>query len=204
MFFQLLAQKGIAVWVCDNRSASGKGAESAWPCYLKLGETELADIEDGLAWLKQQPWVDSARIGISGWSYGGFMTSYALTHSKSFCMGIAGGSVTDWLNYDSIYTERYMRLPKNNEKGYAETSVVKAAKDLHGALLLIHGAMDDNVHPANTRQLAHELMKAGLLFQEVFYGGQRHSIASRESALVLHWRKTMLDFIERHLLRAEG
>jgi dipeptidyl-peptidase-4 len=150
MYNQLLAQKGIIVWVCDNRSASGKGAESTWAAYKRLGETELADIEDGLAWLKQQPWVDGTRIGINGWSYGGFMTSYALTHSTSFAMGIAGGSVTDWTLYDSVYTERFMRMPQNNPDGYERTSVIKAAKNLSGKLLLIHGLIDDNVHAQNT------------------------------------------------------
>jgi dipeptidyl-peptidase-4 len=200
LFGQLLAARGIVVWVCDNRSASGQGQVSEAACFQHLGESELADIEDGLAWLKSQPWIDAARIGIGGWSYGGFMTTYALTHSKSFCMGVAGGSVTDWHNYDSIYTERYMRLPKNNEKGYDETSVVKAAKDLHGALLLVHGAMDDNVHAANTRQLAHALQKEQQPFQVQFFAGQRHSIEARETKLIRYWRMTMLDFIDRYLL----
>jgi dipeptidyl-peptidase-4 len=202
MFGQLLAAHGIVVWVCDNRSASGQGQVSAATCYQRFGESELADIEDGLAWIKSQLWVDAAHIGIGGWSFGGFMTSYALTHSKTFCMGVAGGSVTDWHNYDSIYTERYMRLPKNNEKGYDETSVVKAARDLHGALLLIHGAMDDNVHPANSRQLAHELQKEQKPFQQMFYAGQRHGIS--DPKLVRHWRQTALDFIERNLLGKRG
>ena len=204
MFGQLLAARGIVVWVCDNRSASGQGQVSAATSYMHLGESELLDIEDGLAWLKSQPWVDAARIGISGWSFGGFMTTYALTHSKSFCMGIAGGSVTDWHNYDSIYTERYMRLPKNNEKGYDESSVVRAAKDLHGALLLVHGAMDDNVHPANTRQLANELQKEQKSFQLQFFAGQRHGIDPKETKLVHYWRMTMLDFIDRYLLGKRG
>jgi dipeptidyl-peptidase 4 len=95
LYHQLLAQRGIAVWICDNRSASGKGAESAWVAYKRLGETELADIEECLGYLKRQPWVDATRVGIGGWSYGGFMASYALTHSTSFAMGIAGGSVMD-------------------------------------------------------------------------------------------------------------
>jgi dipeptidyl-peptidase 4 len=202
MFGQLLAARGIVVWVCDNRSASGQGQLSEATCFQRLGEGELADIEDGLAWLKSQPWIDAARIGIGGWSYGGFMTSYALTHSKSFCMGIAGGPVTDWHNYDSIYTERYMRLPKNNEKGYDETSVVRAAKDLHGALLLVHGAMDDNVHPANTRQLAHELQKEQKPFQEMLYAGQRHGFTNPQQ--IRHWRMTALAFVERHLLGRNG
>ena len=112
MYHQLLAQKGIIVWICDNRTASGKGIESAWPVYRNFGELELRDIEDGLSWLKQQPYVDGSRIGIHGWSYGGYMTSYALTHSTSFVMGIAGGTVADWRDYDTVYTERYMGLPR--------------------------------------------------------------------------------------------
>ena len=132
MFNQFLAQQGIVVWICDNRSASGKGAESAWHAYKRLGESELADIEDGIAWLKQQPWVDATRIGINGWSYGGFMTSYALTHSKSFAMGIAGGSVTDWHLYDSIYTERFMLMPQNNPDGYERTSVSRPRRTSRG------------------------------------------------------------------------
>ena len=104
---------------CDNRTASGKGAVSAWPVYKNFGESELRDIEDGIAWLKaaalhrRQP-----RSMLSGWSYGGFMTAYALTHSKTFAAGIAGGPVTDWRDYDSIYTERYMLMPQNNPEGY--------------------------------------------------------------------------------------
>lgn len=198
MFFQLLAQRGIAVWVCDNRTASGKGAQSAWPCYLQLGVQELADIEDGLDWLAKQGWADMERVGIGGWSYGGFMTSYALTHSKRFKAGIAGGSVTAWNDYDSIYTERFMKTPKNNAAGYAKTSVVAAAKELHGALLLVHGAIDDNVHPGNTQRLAYALQQAGKPFDLQLYAKSRHGVS--DPKLNLHWRKTMLAFLEEQLL----
>ena len=201
MFLQLVAQQGIVVWVCDNRSASGKGIESTWACYQKFGESELADIEDGLAWLKKQPWVDGDRIGIYGWSFGGFMTSYALTHSKSFAMGIAGGSVTDWRNYDSVYTERYMKTPEHNKEGYDRTSVVAAAKDLHGELLLIHGAIDDNVHPQSTMQLAYALQKAGKPFRMMLYPKSRHGVADPQQ--VKHLQGAMLDFIRETLLKKE-
>jgi dipeptidyl-peptidase-4 len=201
MFLQLVAQQGIVVWVCDNRSASGKGLESTWACYQKFGESELADIEDGLAWLKKHPWIDGDRIGISGWSFGGFMTSYALTHSKSFAMGIAGGSVTDWHNYDSVYTERYMKTPEHNKDGYARTSVVAAAKDLHGELFLIHGAIDDNVHPQNTSQLVYALQKAGKPFRMMLYPKSRHGVADPQQ--VKHLQGAMLDFIRETLLRKE-
>lgn len=198
MYLQMLAQKGILVWICDNRSASGKGAESTWVNYRRLGETELQDIEDGLDWLKRQPWVDGSRIGINGWSYGGFMVSYALTHSKSFAMGIAGGTVADWRDYDSIYTERYMLMPQNNPEGYKAAAPRFAAKNLHGNLLLIHGAIDDNVHPQNTMQLAYELQKAGKPFRLMLYPKSRHGVT--DPALVKHMRGMMLDFITENLL----
>ena len=197
MFYQLLAQRGVIVWVIDNRTASGKGAVSTWPVYQRFGELELRDIEDGVAWLTEQPYVDSARIGIEGWSYGGFMTSYALTHSDSFVMGISGGTVSDWRDYDTIYTERYMRTPQNNPEGYRRSSPRFNAADLHGALLLIHGTMDDNVHLQNTLQFVYELQKAGKQFELMLYPRSRHGISDRE--LNTHLRHTMLDFILEHL-----
>ena len=123
---------------------------SAWSAYRKLGVQELKDLEEAAAWLAAQPWADASRIGLNGTSYGGFMTAFALTHSKVFSAGIAGAPVTDWRDYDSIYTERYMDTPQENPEGYEITSVVKAAAELHGRLLLIHGAIDDNVHVRNT------------------------------------------------------
>ncbi len=200
MYHQLLAQKGIIVWICDNRTASSKGIQSAWPVYRNFGELELGDIEDCLDWLKSHDWVDASRIGIHGWSFGGYMTSYALTHSRSFVMGIAGGSVTDWRSYDSVYTERFMGLPSDNEEGYRRSAPRWAAANLHGALLLIHGAIDENVHPANTVQFAYELQKAQKPFELMLYPKSRHGIT--DPHLVKHMRSMMLAFTERHLLAA--
>lgn len=197
MWHQLLAQKGYIVWICDNRTASGKGLESTWPVYKNFGELELRDLEDGLTWLKSQPYVDASRIGIWGWSYGGYLTSYALTHSKSFKIGVAGGSVTDWRNYDSIYTERYMLTPQNNPEGYKKSSAVHAAKDLHGKILLIHGAIDDNVHMSNTIQFAYELQKAGKQFQLMLYPKSRHSVT--DPILIKHMRSMITEFILTNL-----
>ena len=197
MWHQMLAQKGYIIWVCDNRTASGKGLESTWDVYKNFGELELKDIEDGLSWLKGQQYVDGSRIGIWGWSYGGFMTSYALTHSKSFKMGIAGGTVTDWRDYDSIYTERYMKTPQNNPEGYKKSSPVHAAKDLHGKLLLIHGAIDDNVHMQNTIQFVYELQKAGKQFELMLYPKSRHGVT--DPLLLKHMRQMMTDFIVENL-----
>jgi dipeptidyl-peptidase-4 len=197
MWHQLLAQKGYIIWVCDNRTASGKGIESTWPAYKNLGELELRDLEDGLSWLKSQQYVDGARIGLWGWSYGGFMTSYALTHSQTFKIGIAGGTVSDWRNYDSIYTERYMGTPQNNPEGYKKSAPINAAKDLHGKLLLIHGAIDDNVHVANTIQFAYELQKAGKQFELMLYPKSRHGVT--DPLLLKHMRQMMTDFIVGNL-----
>ncbi len=197
MFHQLLAQKGYIIWVCDNRTASGKGLESTWPVYKNFGELELRDLEDGLTWLKSQPYVDGSRIGMWGWSYGGFMTSYALTHSQSFKIGIAGGTVADWRDYDSIYTERYMQTPQNNPEGYKKSSPTNAAKNLHGKLLLIHGSIDDNVHMQNTMQFVYELQKAGKQFQLMLYPKSRHGV--NDPLLLKHMRQMMLDFIVENL-----
>jgi dipeptidyl-peptidase-4 len=197
MWHQMIAQQGYIIWICDNRTGSGKGAESEWPVYQNFGELELRDLEDGLTWLKSQPYVDGSRIGIWGWSYGGYMTSYALTHSQSFKMGIAGGTVADWRDYDSIYTERYMRTPQNNPEGYKKSSPVNAAKDLHGKLLLIHGAIDDNVHIQNTVQFVYELQKAGKQFQLMVYPKSRHGVT--DPVLVKHMRQMMTDFIQANL-----
>jgi dipeptidyl-peptidase-4 len=197
LYHQLLAQEGIIVWICDNRTASGKGIQSAWPLYKKFGELELSDIEDCLSWPKKQSYVDPSRIGIHGWSYGGYLTSYALTHSRSFVMGIAGGTVADWRSYDTVYTERYMGLPQENPDGYRNSSPRWAAGSLHGALLLVHGAIDDNVHVANTLQFAQELQREQKPFQLMLYPQSRHGITDPQ--LVKHLRTMMLDFTLRHL-----
>ena len=199
LYHQLLAQRGIIVWICDNRTASGKGMKSAWPLYKNFGSLELRDIEDGLAWLKRQPYVDGSRIGISGVSFGAYMTLYALTHSRSFAMGIAEGAVSDWRTYDTIYTERYMGLPDENRDGYRRSSPRFSADNLSGNLLLVHGALDDNVHPQNTMQFAYALQQAGKPFQMMIYPGAAHGVS--DPAQTLHLRRMMLDFTTQNLLR---
>jgi dipeptidyl-peptidase-4 len=196
MYHQLLAQHGVIVWVIDNRSAGGKGgAEAQWPIYGKLGELELQDLEDGIAWLKQQPYVDASRIALHGWSYGGFMTAYALTHSTSWAAGIVGAPVTDWRNYDTVYTERYMKVPRNNPGGYRDTAPRFAAATLHGKMLLIHGGIDDNVHRQNSEQFAYELQRLGKPFEMMIYPRQRHGFT--DARLNKHLRQLMFDFVIR-------
>jgi dipeptidyl-peptidase-4 len=188
-----LANLGFVVFHVDPRSASGKGACSTWTAYRQLGVQEMADIETAIRWLNTHSFVDASRIGMTGHSYGGFMTAYALTHSKLFAAGVAGAPVTDWHNYDSIYTERYMNTPQENPEGYERTSVVKAAANLHGRLLLIHGIMDDNVHVQNSLQLVRALQRADKDFELMVYPNDRHGIRGR------HYQRLVIDFFCRTL-----
>jgi dipeptidyl-peptidase-4 len=193
---EMLAQMGFVVFRCDPRSASGQGACSTWTAYRQLGVQEMKDIETAIGWLNKHSYVDPARIGMSGASYGGFMTAYALTHSKLFAAGIAAAPVTDWHNYDSIYTERYMNTPQENPEGYKVTSVVAAASKLHGKLLLVHGMMDDNVHAQNSMQLIDALQKANKDFEVMVYPHNRHGFGGP------HYERLTIDFMKR-VLRPE-
>jgi dipeptidyl-peptidase 4 len=182
-----LATAGIVVFHVDPRSSSGKGVGSAWTAYKQLGVQELKDLDDAMDWLSAFEWADAKRLGLSGHSYGGYMTAYALTHSTKFAAGIAGAPVTDWRNYDSIYTERYMGTPQDNPEGYDTSSVVKAAKNLHGRLLLLHGEMDDNVHVQNTLQLIDELQKAGKDFEVMIYPRARHGLGAGSQRQIIQF-----------------
>jgi dipeptidyl-peptidase-4 len=197
MWHQMLAQRGYIIWIVDNKTASGKGVESTWPVYKQMGQAETPDIEDGFTHLKSLPYIDRDRIGMWGWSYGGYMTSYFMTQSKTLKMGIAGGLVADWALYDSIYTERYMRTPQNNPDGYSNGSVLKNASNLHGRLLIIHGTMDENVHMQNSIMLAHELQKAGKQFDFMPYPTQRHGVV--EPRQQKHMYTMMTEYILRNL-----
>ena len=185
----LLANHGIVVIIWDPRTASGYGAQSAWPAYKQLGVEETKDLASLCDWLHNQSWVDAKRIGQSGHSYGGYFTAYAMTHSEQICAGIAGAPVTDWANYDSIYTERFMSTPQLNQDGYQRSSVVAAASKLNGRLLILHGLKDDNVHPENSIQLIHALQKAERQFEVMFYPTSRHGIYGK------HYNKTCFNFI---------
>lgn len=200
LFNRLIAQQGAIVFICDNRTASGKGAVSRWPVYKNLGEWELRDLEDAIAWLKSQPYIDGSRVMLSGWSYGGFMTLYAMTHSTSWSAGVVGAPVTDWRAYDSIYTERVMLMPQNNPEGYRKSSPRFDLANLHGNALFIHGTTDDNVHVQNTIQAAWELQQLGKPFEMMMLPRAKHTV--REKKTLAFLQKTILGFIERQLLAA--
>ncbi|HEB52513.1 MAG TPA: S9 family peptidase [bacterium] len=182
-YHQFLAQQGFVILQVNVRSASGRGQVHTGTCYRQLGVQELKDLEDAVEHVCAQFGGDPERVAISGWSYGGFMTAYALTHSDKFALGLAGAGVHDWRLYDTIYTERYMRTPQDNRQGYDATSVIKAAKNLRGHLVLLHGTKDDNVHMQNTMQLLWELQKAGKQnFELMVYPRSRHGLAGQVRA----------------------
>ncbi|MCA8943103.1 MAG: S9 family peptidase [Planctomycetes bacterium] len=191
---QFLAHQGIAILQVNVRTASNAGHVVVGKLYKQFCVQEMKDLEDTIRWVLAERWADPDRVGITGWSYGGTMTAYALTHSKLFRLGIAGAGVYDWQLYDTIYTERYMDTPQSNPKGYDAASCISAAKDLHGYLVLIHGTMDDNVHLQNTIRFADELQKAGKDFEMMLYPNSRHGVRSPHLQ-ALRWK-----IIRRELL----
>lgn len=198
MFHQMLAQKGYIIFVCDPRAASGgKGEKETWTAYKQLGVTEQKDMEDSVKYLHTQDFVDKDRIGVWGWSYGGYMTLFAMTHSKLYKAGISVAPVSDYRLYDSIYTERYMLTPQNNPEGYAKTDLNSKAKDLHGTLLLVHGAMDNNVHMQNATMFAFAAQTAGVELDFEVYPTQRHGISNPWQTYQLY--KKMAKFWEQNL-----
>jgi dipeptidyl-peptidase-4 len=191
LWHQMMAQKGYIIFSVDNRGMAARGHAFETPIYHRMGQVELADQLAGVAYLKSLPYVDSARIGIWGWSYGGYMTCYAMLHaSDTFKAGFAGAPVTDWRQYDTIYTERYMGLPQENEKGYKESSPAGHAAGLKGKLLIAHGTGDDNVHFANTLELVEQFIKAGRYAEVQMYPGRGHAISDLAARIHLFRRVT--------------
>ncbi len=177
MYHQLLAQKGYIVVSVDPRGTMYRGAEFKKSTYLQLGKLETEDFIGTAKELQKLNYVDPNRIGIQGWSYGGFMTSLAMTKgAEYFKMGIAVAPVTNWRYYDNIYTERFMRTPQENANGYDENSPINFVQNLKGKYLLIHGSTDDNVHYQNTMEMTTALVKANKQFDLFIYPNKNHGI----------------------------
>lgn len=194
---QVLAHRGFVVWQLDNRGSAGRGHKFESPLYRRLGKQELEDQLEGVKYLVSLGFVDPARIGINGWSYGGYMTLYALLHAPdTFKAGVAGAAVTDWRNYDTIYTERYLGLPSENADGYKASSPVSAAANLKGKLLLIHNIEDDNVLFGNMMQMMNALQMAGKPFETLLYSGKSHGVMGRSRQ---HMQEQMLRFLDASL-----
>jgi dipeptidyl-peptidase-4 len=194
---QVLAARGFVVWALDNRGSSGRGHAFEAPLYRRFGKTELADQLEGVRYLIAQGFVDPARVGIYGWSYGGFLTMYSLLNAPDvFRAGIAGAPVTNWRNYDTIYTERYLGLPSENAEAYRASSPVDYAANLKAKLLIVHNIEDDNVLFQNTVQISDALEQAGKLFDMLIYTGKSHGVMGPVRKQLL---ETLTDFFEKHL-----
>jgi dipeptidyl-peptidase-4 len=177
LWYQYLAQEGIIIFIMDNRGSVHFGKKYAHMLYGNLGQWEIHDYVEGVKYLSKLPYVDTKRIGIWGWSYGGYSTCMAmLTAPDYFRVGVSVAPVTHWLNYDTIYTERYMGQPKNNPEGYEKSATTKYANNLKGKLLIIHGTLDDNVHFQNTVQLVNELINKNKQFSVMIYPNRDHGI----------------------------
>lgn len=175
-FDSYLAQEGFIVVSVDGRGTGGRGSEFEKCTYLNLGNLESKDQVETALYVGTLPYVDKDRIGIWGWSYGGFNTLMSMSEGRGvFRAGVAIAPPTNWKYYDSVYTERYMRTPKENPDGYATNPIERAPK-LHGALLICHGTADDNVHPQNTYEYSEALVQADKDFRELFYTNRNHSI----------------------------
>ncbi len=178
LFDELLAQHGFAVLHADNRGMGSRGRAFAQAAYRNFGPVQLEDQLTVIdAALEKYPQLDPKRLGWWGWSWGGTFTLYALTHSDRFRAGVAVAPVTDWRNYDSIYTERYLGLPAEDPDAYRDFSVVNSAANLKGRLLLAHGTGDDNVHIENTVQFVQKLIEAGIPYDLQIFPRKTHSIS---------------------------
>ena len=201
-WFQMLAQQGYVIACVDNRGTGGRGEEFRKMTYMKLGHYETIDQIEAAKYLGSQSYIDKDRIGIFGWSYGGYMSSLCLLKGNDvFKAAIAVAPVTSWKWYDTIYTERYMRTHAENEAGYEENSPVNFADRLKGNYLLVHGMGDDNVHFQNSVEMINALVKANKQFDNFYYPNRNHGIYGGVTRLHLYQRMT--NFLAEKLYKDE-
>lgn len=197
-FNQYMAQQGYVVFTLDNRGMSRRGRQFSDAIYRHLGQVEVEDQLTGIRWLKQQPYVDADRIGVFGWSYGGYMTTMLLAKASSeIAAGVAVAPVTDWTLYDTHYTERYLSTPKDNPAGYIRSAPFAWLDGLSAPLLLIHGMADDNVLFSNSTKLMSELQERGVQFDLMTYPGGKHGMST--PAMRKHVYHTIDRWFGRHL-----
>lgn len=200
---ELLAQQGALVVTVDPRGTGGRGEEFRKITYLQLGKYETIDLIETAKYLQTLDYVDKDRIGIWGWSYGGFMSTLCMTKGADYyTAGIAVAPVTHWKYYDNIYTERFMRTPQENPDGYEENSPINHVEKLEGAYMLVHGTADDNVHWQNSAELSEALVQAGKQFDQFIYTNRDHSIYGGNTRV--HLYKMMLDFWKENLIEEQA
>ena len=197
-FEYALVEAGYAVLIVDPRGSDCKGREWRNETYMSLGLKESEDLIAAANWAAQQPDIDGTRMAIMGWSYGGYQTLFTMSqHNHPFKAGVAIAPVTDWRLYDSAYTERYMRRPQVNDRGYNTASLIPRAKDLNGELLIIHGTGDDNVHVQHTMQYIDALVRANKQFEMQLYPDDNHFLRKGNNAQHMHTK--ILIFLDTKL-----
>jgi len=198
VFHQYLQQQGYVVFTLDNRGSANRGTAFEFPIYKQMSRVEVRDQKRGVDLLRSLPFVDRERIGIYGWSYGGYMTLMAMMQAPdAFKAGVSGAPVTDWRLYDTHYTERYMSTPSANEQGYEQSNVLNHVEALRGSLLIIHGMADDNVLLNHSTLLFREMQKKGVPFESMMYPGETHGF--RDPDIIVHVTELMMRFFDRHL-----
>ena len=184
------------IFVLDNRGTAARGHNFETPIYHHFGKVELADQLAGVKWLSNQSYIDRSRVGIWGWSFGGYMTCVAMLRGGgAFKAGFAGAPVTDWQRYDTIYTERYMGTPQENPDGYRDSSPVNFAAGLEGKLLVVHATGDDNVHFSNSVALSEKFVEAQKYAEFLIYADRGHGISDRAARVHIFNRATQF-FVE--------
>jgi dipeptidyl-peptidase-4 len=197
-FTQILTRAGYVVFTLDNRGSASRGTAFQAPIHRRLGDVEVTDQVKGARWLMSQSFVDPARIGVWGWSYGGYMTLNLMFKAPDvFRAGVAGAPVTDFALYDTHYTERYLDRPQDNAAGYAASSVLPYAKDLKGRLLVMHGMADDNVLFLNSTKLFRKLQDLSKPFDVMVYPGAKHGLMRQNDGR--HGYKMILRFFDENL-----
>jgi dipeptidyl-peptidase-4 len=197
LWHRWMAARGYGVFMIDNEASLAFGKRGEDRIHRRMGELELAGQLAGVAALGSQSWADVGRLGLWGWSGGGFNTLYSILNQPGvWTAAVAGAPVTDWRAYDSVWTERYLDTPESNPDGYRDSSPVSVASALADALLVVHGTADDNVHPGNSTALVELLVKAGKRFDSAFYPGQKHGF---EPDANRHFYERMTEFFDRHL-----
>jgi dipeptidyl-peptidase-4 len=197
-WFQMLAQQGYVVAIVDNRGTGGRGAAFKKATYGQMGKLETIDQGEAAKYLGAQPWADKGRIGIFGWSFGGYLSALAMTKNADlFKAGISVAPVSTWRYYDTIYTERFLKTPQENPSGYDDNSPVQFADLLKGKFLLVHGTGDDNVHFQNSVALTDALVKANKDFQQLYYPNRNHGIYGGNTRL--HLFRQMTNFLQQNL-----
>ena len=193
-WWQMLAQKGYIVVSVDNRGTGARGKEFRQITYGELGKYETIDQIEAAKYLANQSYIDGDRIGMFGWSFGGYLTALCLTKGADyFKAGIAVAPVTNWRYYDTIYTERYNGLPQDNQSGYDENSPINHVDKLKGSLLLVHGTADDNVHFQNSVDLVTQLVSKNKKFETMYYPNSDHGIYTGNARIHLYTKMT--DFL---------